>query len=139
MTEAATVRLLLWRAGGARCGAPLEQLREVLPALPLARIPGAPAAVSGVANVPGELVTVVDGRTLLGEADAIPAQAIVLVRVGRRTIGLAVDEVEDLVTVSDAVLVPGQRSAEAWTAQVDDGAVVRLLDLDGLLSPLFQG
>jgi purine-binding chemotaxis protein CheW len=139
MTEAATVRLLLWRVGGARCGAPLEQLREVLPAMPLARIPGAAAAVSGVANVRGELVTVVDGRTLLGEADTTPAEAIVLVRVGRRTVGLAVDEVEDLVTVSDAVLLPGSQSAAAWTVQVDGGAVVRLLDLEGLLGPLFQG
>jgi purine-binding chemotaxis protein CheW len=139
MTEASTVRLLLWRAGAARCGAPLEQLREVLPALPLARIPGAPAAVCGVANVRGELVTVVDGRTLLGEADTTPAEAIVLVRLGRRTVGLAVDEVEDLVTVSDSALLPGIDNVAAWTAQVDGGALVRLLDLDGLLGPLFQG
>jgi chemotaxis signal transduction protein len=137
MTDAATVRLLLWRAGGVRCGAPLEQLREVLPAMPMARIPGTPAVVRGVANVRGELVTVIDGRVLMGESGAAPPDAVVLVRHRGRTIGLAVDDVEDLVTVDEAALGPEAGAQGTWLARVDAGDLVRLLDLDALLGPLF--
>jgi purine-binding chemotaxis protein CheW len=116
MPEPSAVRLLVWRAGATRCAAPLDALREVFPAGAITPIPGAPAAICGLANVRGHVVTVVDGRTIVGElADRAPA-VLVLVRLAGRTVALGVDEVEDLVT---------------------DAGDVRLLDLEGLLAPLF--
>jgi len=116
MPEPSAVRLLVWRAGSTRCAAALDTLREVVPAGAITPIPGAPAAIGGLANVRGRVVTVVDGRALVGApVDRAPA-VLVLVRLAGRTIALGVDEVEDLVT---------------------DAADVRLLDLEGLLAPLF--
>ncbi len=139
MPDTSSVRLLLWRAGAQRCAAPIERLREVLPAVPVSALPGAPAAVRGVANVRGALVTVVDGRLVLGESAAAPAEATVLVRYGSRTVGLAVDDVEDLVTVPDAALVPrGGDAAAGWEVRLGDGPPARLLDLDHLFDPLFR-
>lgn len=131
MTEGSKLRLLVWRAGGLRCGAPIGQLCEILPR----------AAVLGLANVRGALTTIVDGRTLLGEpADEAP-EATILVRVGHRTVGMTVDRVEDLVTVRDAALPARSRPGPGagWMVRVDDGPPVHLLELEGLLEPLFPG
>ena len=139
MAESSRLRLLLWRAGETRCAAPIERLREVLPALPITMLPGAPESVLGVANVRGTLITVVDGRRLLGEADDLAPDATVLVDLGGRQIGLAVDTVEDLVEVEDSELRPhGAGSAAGWEVRLDDGPPARLLDLDHLLEPLFR-
>jgi purine-binding chemotaxis protein CheW len=139
MAERSRLRLLLWRAGATRCAAPIERLREVLPALPLTALPGAPASVLGVANVRGTLVTVVDGRLLLGETDHLDPDATVLVDLAGKPIGLAVDSVEDLVEVEDADLAPrGAGPAAVWEVRLDEGPPARLLDLDHLLEPLFR-
>jgi purine-binding chemotaxis protein CheW len=136
MADVSTLRLLLWQAGAVRCGAPIERLARVLPVQPVTPIPGAPRGVRGLVNVRGELVTVVDCRTLLGEPDVDAAADLVLVRSGARMIGLEVDEVHDIVTVPDSALRPGPSGAE-WQVNLGDGSVARLLDLDALLSPLF--
>jgi len=139
MNEGSKLRLLVWRAGQVRCGAPITQLREILPSPPVAVLPGTPAVVRGVANVRGSLLTVVDGRTLLGQDAGAPPEVTILVRVGGRTVGLAVDEVEDLVTLLEARLTPPGQAGDGsgWLVRVDGGAPVRLLDLESLLAPLF--
>jgi len=140
MPDGSKLRLLVWRAGQLRCGAPIGQLQEILPPGPVTALPGAPAAVRGVASMRGVLLTVVDGRTLLGQPDDVPPQATLLVRVGDRTIGVAVDEVEDLVTVQEAALASrGRADGTSWLVRVDDGPPVHLLDVEGLLGPLFHG
>lgn len=139
MAESSRLRLLLWRAGATRCAAPIERLREVLPALPLTVLPGAPGPVLGVANVRGTLVTVVDGRRLIGESDRVAPDATILVDLGGRSVGLAVDSVEDLVEVEDSAVTPlGTGSNVGWEVRLDDGPPARLLDLDHLLGPLFR-
>ena len=139
MAEGSRLRLLLWRAGATRCAAPIERLREVLPALPLTVLPGAPAAVLGVANVRGTLVTVVDCRRILGESDRAVPDATVLVDLGGKAVGLAVDSVEDLVEVDETDLAPPVAGeSAAWAVRLDDGPPARLLDLDQLLEPLFR-
>lgn len=139
MTESSTLRLLLWRVGKVRCGAPVAQLRAVVPAPPPVRIPGAPPAVSGIVNVRGEVLTMVDGRTLLAEPDDVPADMAVLVQFGDRTVGLGVDEVEDLLTVPESALRLGDADAgPGRMAYLEGAAPFRLLDLGTLLEPLFQ-
>ena len=134
MPDASALRLLVWRAGPVRCGALLDRLREVIPAHPVVRIPGAPPAVRGIANVRGELVTVVDCRMLLGLGEVQPGRAVILADVRGRTVGLEVDDVEDLAAIPDVALRP---AGTDWEARIDDGDAVRLLDLEGLLDPLF--
>lgn len=116
MPEGKEPRLLVWRAGGRRCAAGADGLEEIVPAGAITPVPGVPAPVMGLANVRGRVVTVVDGRRLVGVVPDTPPAWLVLARVGARTVALAVDEVEDLAARLDGV----QR-----------------LDLDRLLAPLF--
>jgi purine-binding chemotaxis protein CheW len=100
------LRLLLFRSGGQVFAVDAGAVREVLPALPSTRIPGAPAAVRGLVNVRGTLVTVVDAAQAigLGSAPAGTASMLVLVEHRSRPVGLAVDEVLDLVSANGTAL-----------------------------------
>jgi chemotaxis signal transduction protein len=52
--------LLVVRAGGRLFALPLDLIQEVLPARPITPVPGADAAVEGIANVRGRVIAVVD-------------------------------------------------------------------------------
>jgi purine-binding chemotaxis protein CheW len=110
-------RVVVCRVGAERFSLPIAAVREVVAAPVLARIPGAPPAVRGLANIRGTLVTAVSAPMLLGFSGALPTEwLVVLARFGGR-VGLEVDEVEDLHAGADTA-VPGLR-------------------LEALLGPLF--
>jgi purine-binding chemotaxis protein CheW len=134
-------RLILFRVGDLVCAAHATAVREILPGQPATRIPGAPAAVQGLINVRGELVTLIDGGELLGRDATGRGGAVVLLRWGDVGIAVAVDEVLDLVPVVGDALAPREELAGI------DPAVVRavgrhadrsfiVLDLDALFGPL---
>jgi chemotaxis signal transduction protein len=94
-------RLVLVRAGGRVLALPLAAVREVVPARPAVRLPGAGPAVRGLVNVRGRVTTVLDLAACLGLPPLPPGpdQRIVLVGYRDRTVGLAVDEVDRLLDV----------------------------------------
>ena len=141
MPDVTAVRLLLFRVAGIVCAAGMDTVREIVPTTPAARIPGAPPAVKGLVNVRGMLLPVVDGGLLLTGETPSQAAGTVLLDVGDSVIGLAVDAVEDLVTVA-----PEQLTDREALAGVDP-RVVRavgrygdepfvLLNVDALVGPL---
>lgn len=137
MPEASSLRLLTWWAGTVRCAAPTDRIREVLPCPAITPIPCGEPAVRGVANIRGIMVTVVDGRRLIGQPDTEPGAELVLLDLNGQLVGLTIDRVEDLFTVRD--LAPGRAdSGEGWTVKVGPGDPARLLDPDLLLAPLFE-
>jgi purine-binding chemotaxis protein CheW len=78
---------------------PALAVREIVRAVAITPLPGAPAILEGALNVRGELVPVIDVRGRLGlPARALdPDQFIVLLRAGSRTLAVRVDDVDDLV------------------------------------------
>lgn len=111
--------------------------------LPATRIPGVADAVNGLVNVRGGLLTVLDARPLMGLDGRTTADgAILVIRTGERTLGLAVDEVRDFVElpeqgVADRDALPGvdARLVLAVARRGNDRFV--LLDLDALCAPVF--
>jgi purine-binding chemotaxis protein CheW len=148
MNDAAVSRLLLFRVGTLVCAADLDVVREILPRLETTRIPGAMPFVAGLVNVRGQLITVVEGWRALGQAEPEGSEAAgpgttILIAAGeqRRLLGLAVDEVVDLLTVPAGALEP--REALAGVDPVLVRAVGRragqafvVLDTDALLAPV---
>jgi len=118
MADADEERLVVCRAGGERFALPVAAVREVVAAPVLARIPGAPAAVRGLANVRGALVTAVSAPVLLGLPDPSPSEWLVVLALFGGRVGLEVDEVEDLHAGGSVAGVPR-------------------LPLEALLRPLF--
>ncbi|MDH4348885.1 MAG: chemotaxis protein CheW [Gemmatimonadota bacterium] len=142
MSEPTTLRLLLFRLGPLVCAVPAGLVREVIPADPPVRIPGAAAAVAGLVNVRGTLLIVVDGRRAAGLPDSgHPAESVLIVDRGDRTVGLSVDLVEDLIEVGVESLVAGAAmpGAEPWLVRAvgeHAGLVFAVLDTEALFAQL---
>ena len=96
MTEAGAARVVVCRVGGQRFALPIAAVREVVATPPVIRLAGAPAAIRGVANVNGTLVTSVSGRELLGSSESGGGEWLVVLTLWQGKVGLEVDEVEDV-------------------------------------------
>jgi purine-binding chemotaxis protein CheW len=127
-------RLLLFVVAGRVYACSIAPVREIVPARPATRLPGAPEYVCGLINLRGAIVTVVDlGRRLGESASARADGSIILVEHAGRTMGLAVDEVRDVQPVDPRRVeaVSGDRALGGIVCGIghlDDG-VVLLLDV----------
>lgn len=86
--------MVVVRAANRLCALPLASVIETLRCPLFIAVSGAPACVAGVAMIRGATVAVVDLGILLGADSAAGSAArLVTLRVGQRTVGLAVHSV----------------------------------------------
>lgn len=77
-------------------GIPVGQVREVVRAAGVHRVPGSPVVLLGIVNVRGAIVTVLDLQAMLSGERAVTVGSVVLLEHGSRLIGLAVRSVRDV-------------------------------------------
>jgi purine-binding chemotaxis protein CheW len=100
VTDARTIRVLVFSLGVETYGIAIADLAEVLPSTSCTPVPRASAEIAGVINLRGELRSVIDLRRLL----AVPAagdesgSCILMLRNGREEVGLKVGLVERVQT-----------------------------------------
>jgi chemotaxis signal transduction protein len=89
---------------------PLDNVVEILRRENLLDVPRTTAAVKGAISLRGEVIPVVDARVRLGlpETMAGRGQRIIVVRHGRRSCGLLVDIVNEIVELEENDLPPGR-------------------------------
>ena len=95
---------------GERYAIPLARIREIVRAVALARIPGSPVLVEGIANVRGKLVPVLDARRRFGHTarGTTLSDQLIIVDAGTRDLALHVDDVVGVTDISDdAIVDPG--------------------------------
>jgi purine-binding chemotaxis protein CheW len=142
MDDSGKLRVVLFRLGALVCAAPATAVREVIPAGRPTRIPGTANTVSGLLNLRGVLLTVIDGRRVIGaEISGDPPESVLVLDHGGKPVGLAVDEVLDLVEVAGEELAPGDTlpGIDARLVRAvghHQGRVFAVLDTEGLVSPL---
>ncbi len=142
MADSDPVRLVVFRLGPLVCAVRATSVREIIPAGRSTRIPGAAAAVSGLVNLRGTLLTVVDARLAVGRADnGVAAESILVMEQGERSFGLAVDEVLDLVEVTADELAAGEGMPGVDPGVVEaighhGGQVFAVLDAKAMLAPV---
>jgi len=134
---------VLCRVAGRVYGVELGTVREIIPARRPTRLPGAGPYVSGLVNVRGTIVTVLDlAARLAGAGERADASrgvgSIVLMEHGAKVVGVAVDEVLDVRRVAELELeteaeslVPG--GAVRAVGRLD-GEVVALLDIHDIIA-----
>ena len=113
---------------------PLGAVREVVvPPRSLTRVPRAPAAVRGVMNLRGRVVTLVELRALLalGPSSLEPTKVVLLDR-GRAELGLLVTEVEGIESIERVNPAPGKSEPAVRGVARLGGLAVTVLDPDGL-------
>jgi purine-binding chemotaxis protein CheW len=133
--------LVVFRLEGQRYGLDLERVERVLPQVALAPFPKAPAIVSGVFDLHGRLVPVVNVRRRFRLPERAPgvADQLLVVRSARRRLALAVDAVEPVVQVAAGELtapeavVPGLEFVRG-IARLPALGIVFVHDLDRFLS-----
>jgi len=142
MADQPALRLVLFRLGALVCAAPASKVREVIPAGSPTRIPGAGRSVAGLLNVRGTLLTVVNGSRVIGLAEAEePPESVLVLNQGGRSVGLAVDEVLDLVEVQadqleDGETLPGIDPRLIRQIGHHGSRVFAVLDIEALVMPL---
>lgn len=133
--------LVVFRLDGHRYGLDLERVERVLPQVALAPFPKAPPIVSGVFDLHGGLVPVVNVRRRFGLPERTPgvADQLLIVRSARRQLALAVDAVEPVIHVaageltSPEAVVPGLEFVRG-IARVPALGIIFVHDLDRFLS-----
>ncbi len=124
-----------------RCAVEASVVREIMPILPATRVPGAPDQVAGVINIRGRITTLVDARRCLGQRSGDDEGSLVVLDSGSRVVGLVVDEVIDLISVSGEALaerdeLPGIEAEFVRAVGQHAEQAFALLDTDALLSPI---
>jgi purine-binding chemotaxis protein CheW len=131
-------RLVLFRLAERVYGIELGTVREIIPFRRATRLPGAPDYVSGLINVRGSIVTVIDlGARLDERTTGRQDGSVILVEHGGKVIGLAVDEVMDVQALgADAIQAASADSARGGSVRglghLGDQVVI-LLDIDTII------
>ncbi|MEP6689548.1 MAG: chemotaxis protein CheW [Gemmatimonadaceae bacterium] len=132
------MELLVFQLDGARYALALDAVREVVRAVAVTPLPGAPDVVHGVIDVRGSVVPVFDLRARLGTTprEIDPDDQFVLANAGARVVALQVDRVEWMAEV-DVTAVSADVARDtphiAGVARLADGLVL-IHDLETFLS-----
>lgn len=119
---------------------PLQTVVRVIHVVELRRLPKAPEIISGIINVEGEIVPVVDVRKRLGleSKETDPDDRLIIVHMGIRKVALHVDTVNDIKTlapglVEDSKVILPFAEHIIGVAKVDDDLIL-IYDLEKFLS-----
>jgi purine-binding chemotaxis protein CheW len=134
------IKLLTFEIWHERFGIPLADVREIVRAVSIVRLPKAPAVVEGIINVRGSVVPTLDirARFNLPPKAVEPSDHLVIAVAKRRLVAIRVDRVTDLMTLAKsdvedvASTVPGS-DLIAGVAKLDDGLLL-IHDLSTFLS-----
>ncbi|MCD4748934.1 MAG: chemotaxis protein CheW [Thermoanaerobaculales bacterium] len=106
------------------------------------RIPNAPEFISGVINLRGTIVPVIDLRLRLGvEARPVDGSTvIIIVDVHEKTIGLVVDAVDEVITLPSSMIQPSEALSRSFRSdfiagisQIDEKMII-IVDIERVLS-----
>ena len=120
----------------------IGSVREIRGWTPTTILPHAPPYITGVMNLRGAVLPVVDlsARLGLGATEPSPRHVIIIAMIDTHTVGLLVDAVSDILTVAadeirptpDVAAGPAKVLVEGVIA-VDD-KLIRLIDLNRVLA-----
>jgi len=119
----------------------IMSVREIRGWTPATALPHAPSYVRGVINLRGSVLPVVDLAERLGfpPTDASARQVIIVVQVGAQIIGLLVDAVSDILTLTTETIQPTPEVASAFVKffvlgmLAIDGRMIGVIELDSIM------
>jgi len=123
-------------------GVNIHQVRGVEKLLPLTRVPNAPSFLKGVCNLRGSVIPVIDlkERLSLPYQEEVKNAKIIIVNVGKHTVGMTIDTAADVVSIDSQEIEPSPSLVGGIDAEFIQGvAKVRdrlliLLNLERILT-----
>jgi purine-binding chemotaxis protein CheW len=127
---------LFFQLNGRQLGIPADTVKEVVRPTALTPVPSAQSSIAGIANIRGQLVTVLDTAAALEEETASgPAHRHVIVAEARgKLIGLAVDRIDRVLGAASGQVQEMGSKFPGWDQAWFDGVYCR--SEDGEITPL---
>ncbi|MBB3455666.1 purine-binding chemotaxis protein CheW [Rhizobium sp. BK313] len=115
--------LIAFRIGDQEFCVDIMSVREIRGWTPATAMPHAPAHVLGVINLRGAVLPIVDLSARLGMKRAEPTarHVIIVAQVKRKVVGLLVDAVSDILTVTDDNIQPTPEVSSDYERQFARG------------------
>lgn len=141
----ATRELITFRVGAQDFCVEAIKVKEIRGWTPVTLLPDSPAYVRGIVNLRGAILPIVDlaARLELAETEPTARHVVIVVWIEKRLVGLLVDTVCDILTVSNDLVQPTPNLRSETVGALVAGLVtvgdrmVGLLDLDHVL-PLIE-
>lgn len=138
-------KLVAFRVGAQEFCVDIMSVREIRGWTPATALPQSPEYVRGVINLRGAVLPIVDLAARLGFPPAEPnaRHVIIVAQVGRQIVGLLVDAVSDILSVTEEVVQPTPDVASEMAKQFVTGVIalegrmISLITLNKLL-PAFE-
>lgn len=107
-TAADTSELIAFRVGEQEFCVNIMSVREIRGWTPAIPVPRSPPWVMGVINLRGQVLPIVDLARRLGMKPAVPSErhVIIVIQARSRVIGILVDAVSDILTISGDNIQP---------------------------------
>lgn len=138
---AAPMELVAFRIGEQEYCVDIMAVREIRGWSPATTLPHAPSFVQGVINLRGAVLPIVDlsARLGLGEATPTARHVTIVVQIGDHVMGLLVDAVSDILTVTPEQMLPTPDVASDTTRMfvkgvfAMEGRMISLIEIDQIL------
>ncbi len=135
--------LIAFRIGAQEFCVDIMSVREIRGWTPATPLPQSPAFVRGVVNLRGAVLPIVDLAARLGFSPAEPTarHVIIVAQIGPQVVGLLVDAVSDILSVTDDLLQPtpdvASEMAKMFVRGVlaVDSRMISLISLEHVLTP----
>lgn len=135
-------QLVVFELGTERFGVDISAVESIMKMQSITRIPHAPSFVEGITNLRGSVLPIIDLRKRFGidQTETSNNTRIVIVAFGGIKVGMIVDGVSEVLTITDDVIEPPppmvstvDTSFITGIAKVDTRLII-LLDLGKVLS-----
>ncbi len=128
-------------------GIDVMQVQEVLRQIEVAPVPGAPSFVTGIINLRGNIVSVIDARARFGlpSAEATSLTRTIVIEVHQQIIGIVVDSVAEVIDVNPSDIevttnVGNDETSPYITGTVNsDDQLLVMIDLNKLIGDVEIG
>ena len=137
------IQLVIFGLAGEEFGIDISQVREIIRMQDITPMPKAPKFIEGVINLRGQIIAVMDlaNRFGLTLSDRTEKARIVVIEVKDNTVGLIVDEVPEVLRISEDSIDPTPEMIESQVhadfikgvGKLEDRLII-LMDADRILS-----
>ena len=133
--------LISFRIGAQEFCVDIMAIREIRGLTAATALPQSPSFVKGVINLRGAVLPIVDLASRLGfeSTEASDRNVIIVAQIGEQVVGLLVDAVSDILTVTDDVIQPtpdvASETAKTFVRGLIamDGRMISLIGLERVL------
>ncbi|OWO93784.1 chemotaxis protein CheW [Rhizobium esperanzae] len=134
--------LIAFRIGDQEFCVNIMSVREIRGWTPATTMPHSPAYMLGVINLRGAVLPIIDlaARLSMKPADPTARHVIIVAQVRRKVVGLLVDAVSDILTVTDEIIQPTPEISSDLERQFARGILaidrrmICLIELEALFS-----